>query len=116
MNNRIQFKNHMVTPMTPNIEEYKQKNKSKSKRKNQPLQPTNPPTPKIMKANNNMNSKNYSNYDKRRSNTAHNVNRSFCSVHPDKIAKYCLENNSNQRFCIKCAIALGSSTDEFIPE
>jgi len=36
-------------PLTPNLEDYKQKNKSKSRRKPNLLQPTNPPTPKIPK-------------------------------------------------------------------
>lgn len=38
-----------TAPLTPNLEDYKQKNKSKSKRKPNLLQPTNPPTPKIYK-------------------------------------------------------------------
>jgi hypothetical protein len=37
-------------PLTPNLEEYKQKNKSKSRRKPYSIQPTNPPTPKVHKA------------------------------------------------------------------
>jgi hypothetical protein len=36
-------------PLTPNLEDYKQKNKSKSRRKAVGIQPTNPPTPKITK-------------------------------------------------------------------
>lgn len=34
-------------PLTPNLEDYKQKNKSKSRRKPITIQPTNPPTPKM---------------------------------------------------------------------
>jgi len=37
-------------PLTPNLEEYKQKPKSKSRRKPCSIQPTNPPTPKLHKA------------------------------------------------------------------
>ena len=36
-------------PLTPNLEEYKQKNKSKSRRKPCSIPPTNPPTPKMHK-------------------------------------------------------------------
>lgn len=36
-------------PLTPNLEDYKQKNKSKSKRKPTSIPPTNPPTPKPFK-------------------------------------------------------------------
>lgn len=39
-----------VAPLTPNLEEIKQRNKSKSRRKPYSIQPTNPPTPKIHKA------------------------------------------------------------------
>jgi len=48
MNNTQITKNRI--PPTPNLEEIKQKNKSKSKRKPNSIQPTNPPTPKIHKA------------------------------------------------------------------
>lgn len=37
-------------PLTPNLEDYKQKNKSKSRRKHPSIPPTNPPTPKQFKA------------------------------------------------------------------
>lgn len=50
MNNISQFR-RPNPPLTPNLEDYKQKNKSKSRRKPYSIQPTIPPTPKIYKSN-----------------------------------------------------------------
>lgn len=49
MNNPIQVRK--MAPPTPNLDDYKQKNKSRSRRKPAAIQPTNPPTPKLTKAN-----------------------------------------------------------------
>ncbi len=52
MNHNIHHKG--IVPETPNIDAYKLKNKSKSRRKNGALPITNPLTPKISKVNINL--------------------------------------------------------------
>jgi hypothetical protein len=68
-------------PLTPNLEDYKQKNKSRSRRKPCCIQPTNPPTPKIHKAQINLKPTN----DKQQDNYVKDEN-TRCPLHPDRMA------------------------------
>ena len=74
----------VTAPLTPNLEDYKQKNKSKSKRKQNLLQPTNPPTPKTYKAHIHLKPTN----DKLNDPNNNKDEYIFCPLHPDKIATH----------------------------
>ena len=80
-------------PLTPNLEDYKQKNKSKSKRKHCNLPPTNPPTPKIHRAHLHL-----------KANIETKEQSVFCSLHPDQPATHHLDPHSRHKFCTRCAI------------
>jgi hypothetical protein len=93
--NGIQLRKGNV-PLTPNLEDYKQKNKSKSRLKPYAIQPTIPPTPtsKVPKAHINLKPT----LDK----PDHKDPPSHCPLHPERAANYTLDPNSKCRFCVKC--------------
>lgn len=85
---------HSMVPSTPNLELYKQHNKTKPKKKNPPasapIQPTLQPhifpsdrSPKV----------------------------AYCSTHPDKKADYYFHKNPKKKFCAICAITYGGGDD-----
>lgn len=99
--NRIQFRNHNAVPLTPNIEEYKQKNKSKSKRKNGTTQPTNPPTPKLVKSN--IQQKIIVDRHHPISALQESIQQiPFCVNHPDRKASTSTDESLNRKYCSKC--------------
>ena len=87
---------HSVVPSTPNLEQYKLHNKTKPKRKQMPcstpIQPTMQP------------------------NILHSPKLDFCSVHPERKARYYSSSNPKKRFCEICAFTYGGGDDNFYDE
>lgn len=71
-------------PLTPNLEDYKQKNKSKSRRKPYSIPPSNPPTPKLHKAQITIKP----NMDKLGENIYTKQENVYCHNHPNQIATH----------------------------
>ncbi len=82
-----------AAPLTPNLEDYKQKNKSKSRRKGC-IQPTNPPTPKINRPHLTLKPTQDKYLEIKEPPT-------LCPMHPDRPATRYLDNTKN-RYCTKC--------------
>jgi len=90
----MQF-NKAKVPLTPNLEEYKRKNKSMSRRKLNSILPTNPPTPKIFKAQVTLKPT----QDKHNESQEHII---CCQEHPDRQATYISNIPSKCRYCTTC--------------
>ena len=82
-----------AAPLTPNLEDYKQKNKSKSRRKGC-IQPTNPPTPKIARPHLTLKPTQDKHLDLKEA-------PNFCSNHPDRPATHSIDHTKN-KYCTKC--------------
>lgn len=82
-------------PLTPNLEEYKQKNKSKSRRKGPNIQPTNPPTPKMPKQHVHLKPTNDKHLEAKEQ-------PAFCQLHPDRPVVRYLDPNNKYRQCARC--------------
>lgn len=94
-------------PLTPNIEEYKQKHKSKSRKKPYSIQPTNPPTPKLHKAQITIKP----NMEKLGDIMHTKQENAYCHNHPNLIATHSNENGS-KKMCNKCFLLMSKNDEE----
>lgn len=91
-------------PLTPNLEDYKQKNKSKSRRKPYSIQPTNPPTPKHYKAQITIKP----NLEKINDGINAKQENAYCHNHPNQIATHSNENGT-KKLCNKCYLLMSKN-------
>ena len=94
-------------PLTPNFDDYRHKNKSKSRRKPNSMQPTNPPTPKPHKAQIVIKP----NFDKLSEGLRMKDDNYHCLFHPNQAASYTLEN-TNKRVCRMCYNTIVNGEDD----